>query len=191
MTTILKVLKQLLSREHRERRRLEQDISICLDQLPYCHEFVLIADPTFGRGEYNCVITLRSRELLSWAREHAQRAIIMPWHREIWRQSLPVWLEQADDNDGQTTRLPQEAFNILKSEIAEWTEAGTAQVWCYSCKNTASHIHMAKQDEKQIGNSYLSWTDVWRCPEGHKLHEAPAEMRLIRSSHRSISSNTV
>jgi hypothetical protein len=49
-----------------------------------------------------------------------QKFIIMNWNVEVLRQSWPAWLAKADRNDGQITRLPEEAFEGVKGEIAEW-----------------------------------------------------------------------
>jgi len=140
---------------------MERDIQIYLNALPTCHQFVLIAAPEFGEGEYDCGITVPASKLLALYREEIERTIIFSWDGKVMRRALPLWREQASINDGGVTSLPKDAFRDIRGSIPDWVKAGKAQVWCYSCKNWVADITITKKDESQIGNYSRSWTDLW------------------------------
>lgn len=180
MTDIKHTFKRILSQNYRKKQKIAGDIVAYLDASPRCSEVVLIASPTYGEHEYNCTITLPASELLTWSLKYVDESITMSWRDEVVRQSLPLWLGQASPGVGkQVTDLPPGVFKAIRHEIAHWVTTGAATVRCYSCKHLVTDIWMSKEDESNLGRSYASWTDIWRCAAGHTLYEAKNEMRII------------
>jgi hypothetical protein len=177
MAPIRRTLKRLLSKSYREQLKMEADTRTYLNALPTCHQFVLIAAPEYGDGEYDCGITVPAIKLLGLYREEIKRTTIFAWDSKVRRRALPLWLEQASTNDGEVTSLPRDAFPDIRGSIPDWVKADKAPVWCYSCENWVTGIAMTTEDESQIGNLIFVWTDLWYCSSGHKLHEATQEIR--------------
>jgi len=163
---------------------MEADTRTYLSTLPTCHQFVIIAAPEFGEGEYDCGIIVPASKLVALYCEEVEQTTISSWASKVLRRALPLWLEQASTNDGEVVSLPKEAFRDILGSIASWVKAEKAQVWCCSCENWVSDIAMTKEDEGQIGNLLFAWTDLWYCNNGHKLYEDTQEIRrFFRKSY--------
>ena len=186
MLSIRQSLKQLVSKSYREQQQMSQGIQAYLDTLPMCHQFVLVAAPDFGEGEYFCGVTLPASDLLAWYRKEAEHTTIYFWDANVRRRAMPVWLEHAHTNDGEVTDPPRNAFRDVRGYIADWVEVGQAHAWCYHCESWVDEVAMSKTDESHFGNLSSSWTDLWFCNQGHKMHEARQEVRWIFSKNRSV-----
>ena len=187
MASLRESLKQVFSKPYREQQRMNQDVQAYLKTLPICHQFILVAAPEFGEGEYSCGVILSAHNLLAWYRREAEETTIYSWNAKVRRRALPLWLEEADINDEEVVDLPRSAFHDIRGFIDDWVEAGQAHVWCYHCKSWVNEVAMSKMDEIHIGNLSSSWTDVWFCNHGHKLHEARHQTRWIIRKNRNRS----
>ena len=181
MSTIHHTIRRLVSRKYRSQLQLQYEVEYFLASLPQCNGVVLVADPSYGEGEYSCEITVPAGYLLAWSREYAQKSITQSVRDEAVRQGLPIWLAQARFDNREVTRLPREAFRALSAEIASWVRNGVARVECRDCGKAVSDIRMTEFDKAQAGNKYYWWTDVWTCPEGHRLMQQNQEMRIYRA----------
>ena len=187
MASIWQSLKLLLSKSHRQQQQMDQAVQAYLDTLPICHQFVLVADPDLSEGEYFCGVILPASDLLAWYCEEPEQTTIYSRRAKVRRRAMALWLEQAHTNDGEVTDLPRNAFHDVRGYIADWVEAGQAHAWCYHCESWIDEVAMSKTDELHLGKLGSSWTDLWFCSQGHKMHEARQEVRWIFSKNRSIS----
>lgn len=130
---------------------------------------------------------MSAHELLTWYLKEAETTTIYSWDAKVRRRAMPLWLEQARTGDGQVTYLPRRAFCDVRGSIADWVEAGQAHVWCYHCECWVDEVVMSKTDESHLGRLGSSWTDLWSCHQGHKIHEARQEIRRIYRNSRSVS----
>jgi len=165
---------------------MEQSVQAYLSALPTCHQFVLVADPELGEGEYFCSVILSASDLLAWHRKEAETTTVYSWDRKVRRRALPLWLEHARIQDGEVVELPRNAFRDIQGAIADWVEAGQAHVWCYHCESWVDDLAITKEDEIDMGPLGRSWTDLWCCGNGHKLHESRQEIRWIIRKDRSL-----
>jgi len=187
MAFIRESLKRAFSKPYREQQRMDREVQVFLETLPPCHQFVLVASPELGEGEYSCGVVLSAHELLAWYRKEAEMTTIYSWDAKVRRRAMPLWLGQARANDGQVTDLPRSAFRDVRGFIADWVEAGQAHVWCYHCESWVDEVIMSKTDESHLGRLGSSWTELWYCTEGHKMHESRQEIRWIYGNRRRVS----
>lgn len=169
MNTIYSDVLRLFSREHRKQLHLQEQVKGFLASVPQCSGIVLVADASYGDGEYACRVMVSAEDLMLWSQAYLAQTIVQSVRQEAVRQALPVWLAGAKSDDRKVTNLPHEAFSALSDEIAGWVRNGVARVECPGCGTIVSPINMTKTDEERWGDKYYWWTDVWTCPSGHEL----------------------
>lgn len=183
MDSIRHTLRYLTSKHYRNELQAKQEAADYFSRLPLCRGTILIADPTFGDGEYQCSVTIPAHALLDWTKNQAERTI-MRWPDEMSWPFFQQWLSEAEPANARVNPLPKRYFQSIQPEMAEWVMNGKAQVWCRSCDGAVADITSAEIDNDNAGNSYYWWTSVWHCPAGHELYRAKKEMRISRVSHR-------
>lgn len=181
MNSIRQTLKYMTSKRYRSELQAKQGAADFFASLPPCRVTVLIADPSYGGGEYRCSVTIPAHALLDWTKVETERTILH-WQDEI---SWPFFLHWLSETAGAgTSPLPKQYFQSIQSEITEWVMNGDAQVWCHSCGATIADITSTDINRDNAGNGSYWWTTAWHCPAGHELYSANNEMRILRTSHR-------
>ncbi len=187
MVFIRESLKRAFSKTYRDQQRMDKEVQAFLETLAPCHQFLLVASPELAKGTYSCGVVLSAHELLAWYRKEADKTTVYSWDAKVRNRAMPLWLEQARINDGKVTDLPRSVFCDVRGSIADWVEAGQAHVWCYHCESWVDDVAISKTDESHLGRLSSSWTDVWFCALGHRMHEERQEVRWIYGKRRSVS----
>jgi len=156
---------------------LEKAVGQYLLSMPRPAKWITICCPKYDAAHYSCRVTVAARDLLPWAEQHLENVLSCDNEEQAVRTALPIWLRGANEKDCSLTPIPPVVFQVLRLYISDFIKSGLARTYCYYCESFINSVNMQTINRNQLG-SWVSWEDVWTCPEGHQLYQEKSEMHL-------------
>jgi len=144
-----------------------------------CGKWVLINGPIYGDVRFVGTVIVESKKLADWAKEHAKAVFSSDTAEQKARETLPSWLECADETCEVVTLLDLKQREVLQGDCLRFLWSSWANVWCPECGQWHSQIKEHDADWIVTGKISLR-VDDWHCPQGHLIYRySPQNLRLI------------
>ena len=173
----MQFIKNVLFKQKGPEFDIEKAVGKYLIELPRCSGKVKVISQEDKGPCYNCVVTVGSDRLLSWAEEHSKAVWSSHNEEQAARIALPLWLRGADLSDQTVTELPFYMREIVIPTTAHYIDDGSATVFCYDCDADVEDITISQSDCCKSGQ-WRSWRIKWVCPQGHELHNMQHDIKI-------------
>jgi len=169
--------KNLFGKKREPELDLEKRVGEYLLELSRCNKDVMIVSPEYGEIHFTCEIVVAAKDLLPWAEHHADAVWCSNQENQAARKALPLWLRGAESSNNDASHVPHFMYDVLRPYVLNFVEEGITRIFCLECQSFVSDVQMETLNESRLGD-WVSWTDVWKCPQGHQLYYEEHELHF-------------
>lgn len=140
--------------------------------------WALLRGRCYGDETFIGSLLIDLSKMHDWIKHHAENTWTNQTAEQNAKEYFVDWIKDIDLETDAITLLDKEQQSFLKSYALDFVNKDWHQIYCPQCKLLSKKFDMQKFDNQQFGKK-ISWSDEWRCEQGHILYYENQSIRLF------------
>jgi hypothetical protein len=141
-------------------------------------KWALLRGPYYKDKTFTGSLLIDLSKMHQWVNHHAENTWTNQTAEQNAKEYFVKWIEDVDLETDAITLLDKEQQSFLKSYALDFLKKDWHQIYCPNCNVLGKKIKTQKFDNESVGKK-ISWSDEWRCEQGHILYYEDQSIRLF------------
>lgn len=140
--------------------------------------WALLRSPFYRDESFKGSLLVDLSKMHEWAKHHAENTWTNQTAVQTAKEYFVKWIKEVDVETDAITLLDKEQQGFLKAYALDFVKKDWHQIYCPHCKILGKKIDVQKFNSKSVDKE-ISWSDEWRCEQGHILYYEDQLLRLF------------